>query len=380
MIQTDLFIPVEELTRQPLMLAYGLGVDSTAVLVELEKRGIRPDAILFADTGDEKQETYDYLPIINAWLKQVGFPEVTVVKYEPQNFKNWPPYHSLGENCLTNGTLPSLAFGFKSCSLKWKVIPQNNWTDKYLPAVNWWNNGGKVKKMIGYDASAKDMKRYAHAKGIEDDKYEYWYPLIEWKMNREACKASIRSAGLPVPPKSACKFCPATQPEELHEHRLEYLRLIVIMEARAKPRLEGLMTEEQLKADYERRLQLWQQKLEALKEKKFATGGKLETALKKLHKSKPKLKKVGAGCSGLWRKGTKKRPAMMTDYILQNNLLPAAEIIKLQAKAPEEIIQNQIAFANGELIPSWHDFLEMFSEEDALDELPNDCIGCNIQH
>lgn len=32
------------------MVAYGLGVDSTAVLVLLQQQGIRPDAILFADT------------------------------------------------------------------------------------------------------------------------------------------------------------------------------------------------------------------------------------------------------------------------------------------------------------------------------------------
>lgn len=368
--QTDLFIPNRDITKQPLILAYGLGVDSTAVLIELWKRNLRPDAILFADTGDEKQETYDYLPIIQKWLKSVGFPPITVVKYQPKNFKNWPPYSSLGENCLTNGTLPSLAFGFKSCSLKWKVIPQNNWTDKYLPAVSYWNNGGKVRKIIGYDASAKDLKRYAHAKGLEDTKYEYWYPLIEWGMDRETCKISIRSVGLPVPPKSACKFCPATQPAELHEHRLEYLRLIVIMEARAKPRLEGCMTEEELLIDYGIRLKEWEGKIISL------SGSEKDKLLLK----KPVLKKVGGGCSGLWRTKTKNRPAMMSDYIREHKLLSSEEIDDLQKRAPKEIIQNQIAFANGEEILSWHDFLEMFSEEDALDEITNDCIGCNIQH
>ncbi len=46
-LQTNLFQSIEELNRQPLIVAYGLGVDSTAVLVELHKRNIRPDAILF---------------------------------------------------------------------------------------------------------------------------------------------------------------------------------------------------------------------------------------------------------------------------------------------------------------------------------------------
>lgn len=41
----------------PLVVAYGLGVNSTAMLVEFARRGIRPDLILFADTGGEKPET-----------------------------------------------------------------------------------------------------------------------------------------------------------------------------------------------------------------------------------------------------------------------------------------------------------------------------------
>lgn len=40
----------------PLTVAYGMGVDSTAVLVGMKKRGQRPDKILFADVGAEKQE------------------------------------------------------------------------------------------------------------------------------------------------------------------------------------------------------------------------------------------------------------------------------------------------------------------------------------
>ncbi|WP_316835036.1 hypothetical protein [Pedobacter nutrimenti] len=364
-LQTNLFRSIKELTHQPLIVAYGLGVDSTAVLVKLHQQGIRPDAILFADTGNEKKETYAYLPVINAWLQEVGFPPVTVVRYEPKDFKNYPPYATLGENCLTNGTLPSLAFGFKSCSLKWKVAPQNAWTNKWLMAVDYWKVGGKVLKIIGYDASPKDLKRYAHAKDLEDPLYQYWYPLIEWNMDRQACKAAIQSAGLPVPPKSACVFCPATQPHELLEFRKEYLRLIVIMEARAKPRLQGCMSAEQLQADFQNRHRLWQQKIESV------TG----PVSQKLIDQQPQLKSVGSGCAGLWRKATASRPAMMTDYIRTNGLLPLTEIDSLQQNAPIVIMKNQTAYAAAMDFVNWHDFLEMFSDEDALDEL-GCCANC----
>jgi 3'-phosphoadenosine 5'-phosphosulfate sulfotransferase (PAPS reductase)/FAD synthetase len=93
-----------------LVVAYGLGVDSTAMLVEFAQRGIRPDLILFADTGGEKPETYTYLKTINPFLAKVGFPKVTVVRYQPKRAR----YATLEGQCLHTGTLPSLAYGGKS--------------------------------------------------------------------------------------------------------------------------------------------------------------------------------------------------------------------------------------------------------------------------
>lgn len=217
-------------TRQPLQVADGLGVDSMAMLIGMAKRGIRPDAILFADTSSEKDETYAYLPVVNAWCDRVGFPRVTVVEYVVKNFKNWPAYNGLEENCLTNGTLPSEAFGMGSCSEKWKQQPQNNWTKTWAPAVEAWASGGKVRKAIGYDDSTADKKRSCSAdrtfKAKPDERYDYWYPLQEWKIDRKQCIQMIIDEQLPgwdpsyitgaplvwieaggIPVKSSCFFC-----------------------------------------------------------------------------------------------------------------------------------------------------------------------------
>src|SRR5437763_17094071 len=94
----------------PLVVAYGLGVDSTAMLVEFARRNIRPDLILFADTGGEKPETYAYLPVIQGYLKEVNFPPVILLRYEPKT----APYRTLEGQCRHTGTLPSLAYGGKS--------------------------------------------------------------------------------------------------------------------------------------------------------------------------------------------------------------------------------------------------------------------------
>jgi hypothetical protein len=255
--------------KRPLCISYGMGVDSTAVLIHLARLynsekskcpDARPELITFADTGNEKKETYDYLPVINAYLRRVGFPEVTVVKYEPTWTKNGD-YYTLEQNCLVNRTLPSLAFGFKKCSLKWKRGPQDRCREGFKPCQEAWAAGYSSIVAIGYDAGPKDSCRSWDI--TDDENYEYWYPLIDLGWDRERCIEEIRKEGLPgwetdhggkwlatggVPVKSACWFCPATQPEELlqyaeTEHGCEYLRAIVRMEENAEPNLiqiEGL--------------------------------------------------------------------------------------------------------------------------------------------
>jgi hypothetical protein len=302
---------------QLLVVAYGMGVDSTAMLIGLSVLEIRPDLILFADTGGEKDETYAYQPIIDQFLESAGFPPLTTVRYVPQDFKHWPPYHTLEENCLTNGTLPSLAFGFKSCSLKWKAAPQNRFCDFWEPAVAWWAQGGRVLKAIGFDAGAADQRRRNHAGSMDDPKYQYWYPLIEWDWNRERCADVIRKAGLPLPPKSSCWFCPAMKPYEVDELPRHLLRRIVVMEARAKPRLTDIDG-------------LWR-----------------------------------TGCKGT--RGSVARPGSITEYIRERGLLPSEEIDRLVAQVPTEIVAYQEAFARGEEIPTWDQFFCSLDDGDEVE-------------
>lgn len=224
----------------PLVVSYGAGVDSTAMLVEFVRRGIRPEYILFADTGGEKPETLAFLLLMGAYLHAAGFPPITTVRYEPRDFKQWPPYYTLEENCLTNGTLPSLAFGFRSCSQKWKIVPQRRYLQQQPAVQAHWRRGGRVIQCIGFDAGPPDLRRFAHRGGTTDRFYHYWYPLIDWGWDRARCIDAIAHAGLPVPPKSSCFFCPAMKPAEVRELHPVQLRRIVLMEARAVPRLRTI--------------------------------------------------------------------------------------------------------------------------------------------
>jgi hypothetical protein len=70
--------------------------------------------------------------------------------------------------------------------------------------------------------------------------FTYWYPLVDWGMDRLACEQCIRDAGLPVPVKSACFFCPAMKKAEIIELRVRHPALLeraLAIEANAQPNL-----------------------------------------------------------------------------------------------------------------------------------------------
>jgi hypothetical protein len=237
------------MSKEPLVVSYGAGVDSTAMLVAMWQRGIRPDLILFADTGGEKPETYAYLPIMDEWLKSVGFPQITTVRYVPVR----APYTTLEGKCLANETLPSLAFGRHSCSLVFKVEPQDKFIKTWQPALDAWAAGRRVRKAIGYDNGRQDCNRRANADAAvqkredagDSSLYEYLYFLQDWLIDRPQCEELILSVGLPLPMKSACWFCPASKKAEiiwLRENHPPLYNRAIHMEVIARTGKHGLGT------------------------------------------------------------------------------------------------------------------------------------------
>jgi hypothetical protein len=233
----------------PLIVSMGLGIDSVAMVVRLHREGVPISAILFADTVGEKPETYLYRDVLNAWLRAKNMPEVELVKSRHVHGR----YEGLAGNCTANKTLPSLAFGRRGCSAKWKhetldarVLGKSRgpWKGAGLPAaLEAQARGLPIYRAIGYDAGAKDARR----PNIPDDRhFRYVYPLREFGMDREACIREILDAGLPVPIKSACFFCPASKPAELiwlHAVHPDLFMQALQMEEIARPNfvtIEGL--------------------------------------------------------------------------------------------------------------------------------------------
>lgn len=182
------------------LVSFGGGTDSTAMLIEMINRDEPPPhAILFADTGGEHPHTYRHIEAFSAWLVERSYPAITIVRVVSQ---------TLEEMCLRLKVLPSIAYGWKTCSQRFKVEPQEKWANNDPACRAEWDAERLVTRVIGYEYGEERRVRES------DAKYANRYPLIEWEIDRDACKAIIIKAGFARPGKSSCFFCPSmTKPE-----------------------------------------------------------------------------------------------------------------------------------------------------------------------
>lgn len=208
------------------VLSFGGGVNSTAMLLCLVQRGQAPDLILFSDTGGEFPETYAHIREIQDWCATKGI-EFRIVSNAGRGQGD-----SLEDNCLKRAELPSLAYGFKGCSVKWKRQPMDRYMKTREDAKALWAAGERIEKCIGIDAGER------HRAVLTSDKdYNYRYPLVEWGMDREACIKIIQDHGFSVPRKSSCFFCPAMRKKEILQMQQDHPELLeraLAIEANAK--------------------------------------------------------------------------------------------------------------------------------------------------
>jgi hypothetical protein len=207
------------------------------MLVGLAERGEAPDGIVFADTGGEKPETYVHVGAVDKWCRARGWPGVDVVRHASAA----GVVESLEENCLRMGRMPSIAYGYKACSDRWKRRPQERWASTWAPALASWARGEPVTKLIGYDADEPERKQRADEleRGPQElARYRYRYPLMEWGWGRRECVGAIARAGLPQPGKSSCFFCPSMRRAEVRALASDHPDLMaraLAMEAAAGP-------------------------------------------------------------------------------------------------------------------------------------------------
>lgn len=210
--------------EQQIVVSYGGGVNSVAVLVRLVQLGQVPRAIVMADPGSERQGTVAFRdgPLV-PWLTAQGFPPVTVVDRvtEGQHVARAWRLERLEDECLRLESLPSVAYGWKKCSAKYKGDTQRWWAARQPWMRAEWAAGRKITKVIGYDADEQRRVLKAFQNPWENERFAPRYPLVEAGWDRDECERQIVQAGLPLPPKSACTFCPNNSLQEWEQLRRE---------------------------------------------------------------------------------------------------------------------------------------------------------------
>lgn len=192
---------------RPWGINFGGGLNSHALVIECYNRGHWPDWILFCDTGSEKPQTYEAIDRFAAWLDEHRFTPLSRTRWEREEpIPDGRTFEPIEDYCLRTGYLPSIAYGNKGCSYKYKRQPGEKWRkERGFEATVY---------ALGFDAG--EHKRVSRPKcaRVEGPLEEPWYPLYAWKIGRAACERIVADAGLPPVPKSACFFCPNMKPHE----------------------------------------------------------------------------------------------------------------------------------------------------------------------
>jgi hypothetical protein len=228
------------------IVSFGGGTNSTAMLIGMYENGIPVDLILFADPGAEMPHTYQHIDVMNEWLPEHGMPQIIIVKKVDENGNRL----TLEQEYLNSKTLPAIAFGWKTCSQKHKIVPQDKFCNNYQPCIEVWVKGEKINRYVGYDAGEENRVLNAKTINLSDKKYKNVYVLYDWGWYRDDCINKINEYGLPLPGKSSCFFCPSMKKKEIKQLHKEYPDLYeraIAIERNAK---ENLLTVKGLGRDW----------------------------------------------------------------------------------------------------------------------------------
>lgn len=204
------------------VVSYGGGVQSTALLVLAAQGKIDYGTFLFANTGDDSEN-----PATLRFVREVATPwaaEHGVEVVELQRVMRDGSTRTLLEEIKTQDrSIPIPArmgegrggFGRKRCTDRFKIAVVRRETIRRGASV-------KHPATVAIGISTDEIER-AKVSGLDprDPTRTVAYPLLDLGVSRQDCRRLIADAGLPVPPKSACVFCPLHDMETWRRMRTE---------------------------------------------------------------------------------------------------------------------------------------------------------------
>lgn len=192
----------------------GGGVQSTAALILSVRGDIDYPVHLFANVGDDSEH-----PDTLAYVREVLIPlaqDHGIDFHEIEWRKRDGSFETLrGRIYRIKRSVPiparmgdSGAPGNRTCTVDFKIKTVDRWIAEH---------GGKGNHVeVGLGISTDEIHRArveepALIRGFTKTKT---YPLIDLGLSRNDCHGIIHNAGLPIPPRSSCYFCPFHTPTE----------------------------------------------------------------------------------------------------------------------------------------------------------------------
>lgn len=190
------------------VFSFGGGVQSTAALVLAAQGRIDYKTFLFCNVGDDS-EAPETLAYVNAHAKpfaiEHGLDLVELTRFRREGSPPTLLQHllkserSIGIPVRVGSEIG--APGNRQCTTDWKIRVIGRWL-KARGATP------EEPATVGLGISMDEMERM---KSGLDPRQPYQlrdYPLIDLRLYRDNCLEIVRKAGLPIPPKSSCWFCP----------------------------------------------------------------------------------------------------------------------------------------------------------------------------
>lgn len=184
------------------VFSFGGGVQSTAVLVLAVQKRVQYDAFVFANVGEESEN-----PDTLSYVSEVAWPyaERHGIRLEEVRAK-WTLMQGI-QHRLRSLIIPvkfqtrdgKRGRSRRTCTVDYKIKPIDRWLRRH---------GATAEKpaTIGLGISTDEVQRARTDSGQPFKSLEY--PLLDLRLSRSDCRQIITEAGLPIPPKSACWFCP----------------------------------------------------------------------------------------------------------------------------------------------------------------------------
>ncbi|MFC5253466.1 phosphoadenosine phosphosulfate reductase [Streptomyces nigrescens] len=187
------------------VVSYGGGVQSTALLVLAAQGEIDFRTFLFANVGDDSEH-----PATLAYVREIAIPYAARAGLDVHELKrrrrdgatetlmqrlNRPDTRSIPIPVrMANG-----APGRRNCTADFKIKVVGQWLREHGATA-------EDPAAVGIGISVDEIHRANRRRREAHEVIEY--PLLDLGLRRDDCERIIAEAGLPVPPKSSCFFCP----------------------------------------------------------------------------------------------------------------------------------------------------------------------------